>query len=282
MADFKDKILPLPPYLRFLLNVPSVANAEITSQETLMATGNKDKEDKKKVKESGDTKLGPTPEPEPPRHPTTGLPFDILGELYDIAKEIEKKSETPKTTEIKVEEKKPYIVSYTVSGKPITDIDLQKEMSQLSTEELNKQRRDYFNAFNNPTSTFSPQRWKNALSNVKEMPQDLTPRDLISKKWNNKLDMNTRRMYLAHARLDAINEELSNREAYNPKALEQSEFDIMYDTEEENKKRDDLKERLASSIELLNYYETRNMDQEANKMKETINSLTKLIKLAKR
>ena len=46
----EKRILPLPPYLRFLLDVPSVANAEITSQETLMALEkNKDKKDKKKV-----------------------------------------------------------------------------------------------------------------------------------------------------------------------------------------------------------------------------------------
>ena len=47
MADSK-RFLPLPPYLRLLLDVPSVANAEIGSQTTIMAMGNKDK-DKKKV-----------------------------------------------------------------------------------------------------------------------------------------------------------------------------------------------------------------------------------------
>lgn len=274
MAD--KRILPLPPYLRFLLDVPSVANAEIGSQTTIMAMGNKDKDKKeedeqvKKVEKKKDDI--PSSNPEPPRDPITNLPFDILGELFDIAKQVEKESgtgEVKEKVEVKVEEKKPYTVSYTMSGKPITDVDLANEMSKLSTAELNKQRRDYNNAFNSPTSAFSPQRWKNALNNVPEMPQDLTMRDLISKKWNNKLDMNTRRMYLAHARLDAINEELAKREGYDPSILEQGSFeDILVESSENMKK-------LKDAMEQLEYFESRNMDQEAKKLRKEINDFKK-------
>jgi hypothetical protein len=64
----EKRILPLPPYLRFLLDVPSVANAEITSQETLMALDkDKDKKDKKKV--PGNKDQGPETPSEPPEDP---------------------------------------------------------------------------------------------------------------------------------------------------------------------------------------------------------------------
>ena len=54
----EKRILPLPPYLRFLLDVPSVANAEITSQETLMALEkDMDQEAKKLKKEINEFKI---------------------------------------------------------------------------------------------------------------------------------------------------------------------------------------------------------------------------------
>ena len=279
MAD--KRILPLPPYLRLLLDVPSVANAEIGSQTTIMAMGNKDKDKKeedektKKVEKKVDDT--PSPTPEPPRDPITNLPFDILGELFDIAKQVEKESGTGKVeekVEVKVEEKKPYTVSYTVTGKPITDVDLANEVAKLSTAELEKQKREYLYSFNSPTSWASPQRWKTALANVKEMPQDLTVRDLISKKWNSKLDINTRRMHLAHARLDAIINELNKRET-PMETGEQSELVNLYDLEEENKKKADLKQRLSYALSQLKFFESRNMDQEANEIRKEIDEFKK-------
>lgn len=102
----EKRFLPLPPFLRFLFDVPSVANAEITSQETLMAL----EKDKNKKKVSGNKDQEPeTPSkpPEDPREPLTGLPYDILGELFDLAKEVDKTlpKEDKKTTEIEVEVK---------------------------------------------------------------------------------------------------------------------------------------------------------------------------------
>lgn len=280
MADSK-RFLPLPPYLRFLLDVPSVANAEIGSQTTIMAMGNKDKdkkeEDEKAKKVEKKTDDTPSPNPEPPRDPMTNLPFDILGELFDIAKQVEKESgtgEVEEKVEVKVEEKKPYTVSYTVTGKPITDFDLANEVAKLPTAELEKQKREYLYSFNSPTSWASPQRWKTALANVKEMPQDLSVRDLISKKWNSKLDINTRRMHLAHARLDAIINELNKRET-PMETGEQSELVNLYDLDEENKKQADLKQRLSYALSQLKFFESRNMDQEANEIRKEIDEFKK-------
>jgi len=311
MADSK-RFLPLPPYLRLLLDVPSVANAEIGSQTTIMAMGNKDKDKKKVVEkqESGNSNQEP-PDDDDGKfsslvdfldwmdslrqkskkegfdfdketktiEPRTNLPYGTLSEMERVAREqnmwneIEKvveetTQEKPKPVEIEeeleVEVKKPYTVSYNVDGKPITDVDLANEVSKLSTAELNKQRREYFNAFNSPTSWASPQRWKTALANVKEMPQDLTIRDLISKKWNSKLDINTRRMHLAHARLDAINKELAKREDYDPSTLEQGSFeDILVESSENMKK-------LKDAMEQLEYYKSRGIDDEAKKLEKSI------------
>lgn len=126
----EKRILPLPPYLRFLLDVPSVANAEITSQETLMALEkDKDKKDKKKV--PGDKDQGPeTPSepPEDPREPMTGLPYDILGDLFDLAKDVSKMSsgdeDKKKTLEVGVEvkDRKPVVpTSLTVADEKAKD-----------------------------------------------------------------------------------------------------------------------------------------------------------------
>jgi hypothetical protein len=115
----KDRFLPLPPYLRFLLNVPSVANAEITSQETLMSPGKDKKKNKKKDVETQNT------DPEPPKDPQTNLPLDVLAQLLDLAKEVDKtlpkdkrtfEENKPTTIEVKVEEKdnKPPVIEYKV------------------------------------------------------------------------------------------------------------------------------------------------------------------------
>ena len=422
----EKRILPLPPYLRFLLDVPSVANAEITSQETLMALDkNKDKKDKKKV--PGNKDQGPeTPSepPEDPRDPMTGLPYDILGELFDIAKEIEKKSGTPKTTEIKVEEKnldkfneelsnvkvsdqiadfeddqygnigtrgfteevaqeiyqaegydeyqkkiqevvrgnlgdtftvyrgtttdefdleagepitragvsvtlnpkeaesfvsgklslpkksgdpvllkitaspemvvmrgadsgelvldgyslnqsnieiipikeekKPYTVTYTISGKPITDQDLAKEVSKLSTQQLNKERRYYLNAFNDPTSALGPGRWKRALEALPTMPQGLTLRDFMSPKWNKKINVNNLRMYGAHARLDAIMDELRKREDFDPSAVQQESFDDLLSASSYNLT------KIKEAEKQVKYFRDRGLDEEADKLENQI------------
>ena len=266
----EKRILPLPPYLRFLFDVPSVANAEITSQETLMALDkNKDKKDKKKV--PGNKDQGPeTPSepPEDPREPMTGLPYDILGELFNIAKDVSKTSsgdEDKKTVEIQVEEKKePKTVTYTISGKPITDQDLAEEVSKLSTEQLNKERRYYLNAFNDPTSALGPGRWKRALEALPTMPQGLTLRDFMSPKYNKKINVNNLRMHGAHARLDAIMDELRKREDFDPSAVQQESFSDLLSASSENLS------KIKEAERQVNYFRERGLDEEADKLENQI------------
>ena len=267
----EKRILPLPPYLRFLLDVPSVANAEITSQETLMALEkDKDKKDKKKV--PGNKDQGPeTPSepPEDPREPMTGLPYDILGELFDLAKDVSKMSsgdeDKKKTVEVQVEEKKePKTVTYTISGKPITDQDLAGEVSKLSTEQLNKERRYYLNAFNDPTSALGPGRWKRALDALPEMPQGLTLRDFMSPKWNKKINVNNLRMYGAHARLDAIMDELRKREDFDPSAVVQESFSDLLSASSENLA------KIKEAERQVNYFRDRGLEEEASKLEKQI------------
>ena len=84
----EKRILPLPPYLRFLLDVPSVANAEITSQETLMALEkDKDKKDKKKV--PGNKDQGPETPSEPPEDPNDG---STLADFAQFMNQLRKES----------------------------------------------------------------------------------------------------------------------------------------------------------------------------------------------
>lgn len=265
----EKRILPLPPYLRFLFDVPSVANAEITSQETLMAL-EKDKDKKNKKKVPGDKDQGPeipSEPPEDPREPLTGLPYDILGELFDLAKEVDKTlpKEDKKTVEIQVEEKKePKTVTYTISGKPITDQDLAEEVSKLSTEQLNKERRYYLNAFNDPTSALGPGRWKRALEALPTMPQGLTLRDFMSPKYNKKINVNNLRMHGAHARLDAIMDELRKREDFDPSAVQQESFGDLLSASSENLS------KIKEAERQVNYFRERGLDEEADKLENQI------------
>lgn len=265
----EKRILPLPPYLRFLFDVPSVANAEITSQETLMAL-EKDKDKKTKNKVPGDKDQGPeTPSepPEDPREPMTGLPYDILGELFDIAKEVDKTfpKEDKKTVEIQVEEKKePKTVTYTISGKPITDQDLAEEVSKLSTEQLNKERRYYLNAFNDPTSALGPGRWKRALEALPTMPQGLTLKDFMSPKYNKKINVNNLRMHGAHARLDAIMDELRKREDFDPSAVQQESFDDLLSASSYNLT------KIKEAEKQVKYFRDRGLNEEADKLENDI------------
>ena len=265
----EKRILPLPPYLRFLFDVPSVANAEITSQETLMAL-EKDKDKKSKNKVPGDKDQGPeTPSepPEDPREPMTGLPYDILGELFDIAKEVDKTfpKEDKKTVEIQVEEKKePKTVTYTISGKPITDQDLAEEVSKLSTEQLNKERRYYLNAFNDPTSALGPGRWKRALEALPTMPQGLTLKDFMSPKYNKKINVNNLRMHGAHARLDAIMDELRKREDFDPSAVQQESFDDLLSASSYNLT------KIKEAEKQVKYFRDRGLNEEADKLENDI------------
>lgn len=267
----EKRILPLPPFLRFLFDVPSVANAEITSQETLMAL-DKDKDKKTKEKVSGNKDQGPeTPSepPEGPKEPMTGLPYDILGELFDIAKDVSKMSsgdeEKTKTVEIQVEEKKePRTVTYTISGKPITDQDLAEEVSKLSTQQLNKERRYYLNAFNDPTSALGPGRWKRALEALPTMPQGLTLKDFMSPKYNKKINVNNLRMHGAHARLDAIMDELRKREDFDPTAVQQTSFDDLLSASSYNLT------KIKEAEKQVKYFRDRGLDEEADKLENDI------------
>jgi len=78
----EKRILPLPPYLRFLFDVPSIANAEITSQETLMAL-DKDKDKKTKKKVPGDKDQGPETPSEPPKDPDDGSSLADFAQFMD-------------------------------------------------------------------------------------------------------------------------------------------------------------------------------------------------------
>tara|TARA_Y100000114_G_scaffold61933_1_gene56783 strand:+ start:4479 stop:5321 length:843 start_codon:yes stop_codon:yes gene_type:complete len=269
----EKRILPLPPFLRFLFDVPSVANAEITSQATLMALDKfKDKDKKTKEKVSGIKDQEPeTPSepPEGPKEPMTGLPYDILGELFDIAKDVSKMSsgdeEKTKTVEIQVEEKKePITVTYTLSGKPITDQDLAEEVSKLSTEQLNKERRYYLNAFNDNTSAYGPGRYKMALDALPTMPQGLTLRDFMSPKYRNKINVNSLRMHGAHARLDAIMDELRKREDFDPSAVVQESFSDLLSTSSENLS------KIKEAEKQVKYFRDRGLDEEADKLENQI------------
>lgn len=269
----EKRILPLPPYLRFLLDVPSVANAEITSQETLMALDkDKDKKDKKKV--PGNKDQGPeTPSepPEDPREPLTGLPYDILGELFDIAKDVSKMSsgdeEKTKTLEVgvEVEDRKPVTVTYTADGKAVTNLDLLEEVKKIPTNQLMTMRREYMQAFNDPTSMYSPETLKKALS--VDLPQFLTKREFMN---NKSLTPGVLKTLKAYGMLEAINEELESRNTPQVSGKQEELVDL-FELEEENEKKRDAKIRLKDALEQLEYFESRNMDQEANKLRKEIN-----------
>jgi|TARA_A100000171_G_C2124743_1_gene142834 hypothetical protein len=139
----KDRFLPLPPYLRLLFNVPSVANAEISSQTTLMSSEKDKKKNKKKDVEPRNT------DPEPPKDPQTNLPLDILSQLLDIAKEVDKtlpedkrtfEENKPTTIEVKVEEKdnKAPVIEYKVGeqGTFLGELEESNELLQKLKEAM--------------------------------------------------------------------------------------------------------------------------------------------------
>jgi hypothetical protein len=269
----EKRILPLPPYLRFLLDVPSVANAEITSQETLMALDkDKDKKDKKKV--PGNKDQGPeTPSepPEDPREPMTGLPYDILGELFDIAKDVSKMSsddeEKTKTLEVgvEVEDRKPVTITYTADGKAVTNLDLLEEVKKIPTNQLLTMRREYMQAFNDPTSMYSPETLKKAL-NI-DMPQFLTKREFMN---NKSLTPGVLKTMKAYGTLEAINEELESRNTPQVSG-EQEELVDLFELRKDNEDYRDLRNRLRGAEYQLKYFESRNMDQEADELRKEIN-----------
>ena len=234
----------------------------------------KDKDKKNKKKVPGDKDQGPeTPSepPEGPREPLTGLPYDILGDLFDIAKDVSKMSsgdeEKTKTLEVgvEVEDRKPKTVTYTADGKAVTNLDLLEEVKKIPTNQLLTMRREYMQAFNDPTSMYSPETLKKALSI--DMPQFLTKREFMN---NKSLTPGVLKTMKAYGTLEAINEELESRNTPQVSG-EQEELVDLFELEEENEKIRDAKIRLKDALEQLEYFESRNMDQEANKLRKEIN-----------
>ena len=208
----EKRILPLPPYLRFLFDVPSVANAEITSQETLMAL-EKDKDKKTKDKVPGDNNQGPETPSEPPKDPDDGSSLADFAQFMDqLRKE---------------------------SGYEPTEADQSKYAKSI----LERVQEDI-----RLMESQNPEEYKRIVEELKRTKGNFTYEE---------------------PKTTEIEVEVSEKEGKVP--------EIKYTVGEQGSFMDELErsyelnKKIKDAEAMLEYFESRNMDQEANKLRKEIN-----------
>jgi hypothetical protein len=208
----EKRILPLPPYLRFLLDVPSVANAEITSQETLMALDkDKDKKDKKKV--PGNKDQGPETPSEPPEDPNDG---STLADFAQFMNQLRKESGYEPTEDDKSKYAKSILER------------VQEDIKLMESQ--------------------NPEEYKKIVEELKRTPGNFSYEE---------------------PKTTEIEVEVKEEEGKVP--------EIKYTVGEQGSFMDELErsyelnKKVKDAEAMLEYFESRNMDQEAKKMRKEIN-----------
>lgn len=211
MADSK-RFLPLPPYLRFLLDVPSVANAEIGSQTTIMAMGNKDKDKKKVVEkqESGNS------DQEPPEDEGSNILLDFAQFMNQLRKE---------------------------SGYQPTEEDRSKYAKSI----LERVQEDL-----RIMESQNPEEYKRIEEELKRTP------GMFSYEGEKPTEIKVE-----------VKEEKGKVPEISYEVGEQGSF------LEELEKSSEIMQKVKDAMKMLEYFESRNMDQEAKKLRKEINEFKK-------